>query len=139
MRKSYPSDITREQFEVIRPILEGATKRTHPRKYDLYDIFCAVLYLIKEGCTWRAIPHDFPKWENVRYHYDIWAKPDEDGFSLPDGILRDLVEIERMADGREARTTMLIVDTKTSQNADTAQTKGYDAAKKNGNQMEYRR
>ena len=59
MRKSYPSDITREQFEVIRPILEGATKRTHPRKYDLYDIFCAVLYLIKEGCTWRAIPHDF--------------------------------------------------------------------------------
>ena len=51
MRKSYPSDITREQFEVIRPILEGARKRTHPRKYDLYDIFCAVLYLIKEGCT----------------------------------------------------------------------------------------
>ena len=42
-----------------------ATKRTHPRKYDLYDIFCAILYLIKEGCTWRAIPRDFPKWENV--------------------------------------------------------------------------
>ena len=71
MRKSYPSDITREQFEVIRPILMRATKATHPRKYDLYDIFCAVLYLVKEGCSWRAIPHDFPKWENVRYHYDI--------------------------------------------------------------------
>ena len=79
MRKSYPSDITREQFEVIRPILNKATKTTHPRKYDLYDIFCAVLYLIKEGCSWRAIPHDYPKWENVRYHYDIWAKPDETG------------------------------------------------------------
>ena len=81
MRRSYPSDITREQFKVIRPLLEGATKTTHPRKYDLYDIFCAVLYLLKEGCTWRAIPHDFPKWENVRYHYDIWAKPDENGDS----------------------------------------------------------
>ena len=139
MRKNYPSDITREQFETIRPILEGATKRTHPRKYDLYDIFCAILYLIKEGCTWRAIPHDFPKWENVRYHYDIWAKPDEDGFSLLDGILRDLVEIERLADDRQERTTMLIIDTKSVQNADTAQTKGYDAGKKNGNQMEHRR
>ena len=139
MRKSYPSDITREQFEAIRPILEGARKRTHPRKYDLYDIFCAVLYLLKEGCTWRAIPHDFPKWENVRYHYDIWAKPDEDGFSLLDGILRDLVEIERLADDRQERTTMLIIDTKSVQNADTAQTKGYDAGKKNGNQMEHRR
>ena len=138
MRKSYPSDITREQFEVIRPVLERAKKTTHPRKYDLYDIFCAVLYLIKEGCSWRAIPHDFPKWENVRYHYDIWAKPDENGFSLLDGILRDLVEIERKTDSREAQTTMLIIDSKTSQNADTAGTKGYDAGKKNGNQMAFR-
>ena len=132
MRKSYPSDITREQFEVIRPILDRAKKTTHPRKYDLYDIFCAVLYLIKEGCTWRGIPHDFPKWENVRYHYDIWAKPDENGFSLLDGILRDLVEIERETDNREAQTTMLIIDSKTSQNADTAKTNGYDAGKKTG-------
>ena len=103
MRRSYPSDITREQFEVIRPILERAAKRTHPRKYDLYDIFCAVLYLIKEGCTWRAIPHDLPKWQNVRYHYDLWAKPDK----VLDGILRDLVEIERMANQRDPKTTML--------------------------------
>ena len=139
MRKSYPSDITREQFEVIRPILMRATKTTHPRKYDLYDIFCAVLYLVKEGCSWRAIPHDFPKWENVRYHYDIWAKPDENGFSLLDGILRDLVEIERETDNRKAQTTMLIIDSKTSQNADTAREKGYDAGKKNGNQVAYRR
>ena len=130
MRKSYPSDITREQFKVIRPLLEGATKTTHPRKYDLYDIFCAVLYLLKEGCTWRAIPHDFPKWENVRYHYDIWAKPDENGVSLLDEILRGLVEIERMADKRKAQTTMLIVDSKSIQNADTAKVKGYDAGKK---------
>ena len=37
MRRSYPSDISREQFEEIRPILEEATKKTHPRQYDLYD------------------------------------------------------------------------------------------------------
>ena len=93
MRKSYPSDITREQFKVIRPLLEGATKTTHPRKYDLYDIFCAVLYLLKEGCTWRAIPHDFPKWENVRYHsakinvvyykyHDLWFDAPVYGYLL---------------------------------------------------------
>ena len=79
MRKAYPSDVTREQFEKIREDLEKAKKKTHPSKYDIYDIFCAVLYLLKEGCTWRAIPHDYPNWQNVRYHYDIWAKPDENG------------------------------------------------------------
>ena len=41
--ESYPNDITREQFEIIRPILMRAAKTAHPRKYDLYDIFCAVL------------------------------------------------------------------------------------------------
>ena len=130
MRKAYPSDITREQFAVIEPELAGARKRTHPRSYELYDIFCAILYLLKEGCTWRAIPHDFPKWENVRYHYDIWAKPSEDGISLLDIVLRKLVEMEREDDGRAEQTTMLIVDSKSVQNADTGGVKGYDAGKK---------
>jgi len=131
MRKEYPSDLTREQFEIIRADLAAATKTTRPRKYDLYDIFCAVLYLIKEGCTWRAIPHDYPKWENVRYHYDIWSKPDENGISLLDKIMRKLVEAERENARRNTHTTMLIVDSKSVQNTDTAEEKGYDAGKKN--------
>lgn len=110
--------------------MAGAKKTTHPRTYDLYDIFCAVLYLLKEGCTWRAIPHDFPRWQNVRYHYDIWASPDENGISILDRVLRKLVEAERENSRRETHTTMIIVDSKSIQNADTAKEKGYDAGKK---------
>jgi len=130
-RESYPSDITREQFEIIKTDLIGATNATHPRTYDLYDIFCGVLYLLKEGCSWRAIPHDYGKWQNVRYHYDIWAKADDDGVSLLDRIQRKLVEAERGKEKRELKTSMLIVDSQSKQNADTAEEKGYDAAKKN--------
>ena len=130
MRKRYPSDISREQFEKIREELLGAKKITHPRKYEIYDLFCDVLYLLKEGCTWRVIPHDFPKWENVRYHYDIWSSPDEKGVSILDRVLRKQVEAEREKSGRMAQTTMLIVDSKSIQNADTAEEKGYDAGKK---------
>ena len=127
MRKSYPNDVSREQFEEIRKELAGAKKKTHPRKYDL---FCAVLYLLKEGCTWRAIPHDFPKWQNVCYHYDTWSSPDEDGVSVLDRVLRKLVEAEREKNGRRAQTTVLIVDSKSIQIADTVEEKGYDAGKK---------
>lgn len=130
MRKGYPSDISREQFERIRKELEEAKKKTRPQKYDLYDIFCAVLYLLKEGCTWRAIPHDYPNWQNVRYHYDIWAKPDDTGISLLDRILHKLVEMERKENERSLQITMIIVDSKSIQNADTAESKGYDAGKK---------
>ncbi len=56
MRPSYPSDISREQFEQIRPLLESARKKTAPRKVDLYDVFCAVLYLLRSGCQWRMLP-----------------------------------------------------------------------------------
>ena len=130
MRKAYPSDITREQFEIIREELEEAKKKTHPRRYELYVIFCAILYMLKEGCSWRGIPHDYPNWQNVRYHYDIWSKPDDNGISLLDHILRKLVEMERKENGRSVQTTMLIVDSKSIQNADTAESKGYDAGKK---------
>jgi transposase len=59
MRAVYPSDITREQFSMIEYDLKSARKATRPRTYDLYDIFCAILYVLKEGCTWRGLPHVF--------------------------------------------------------------------------------
>ena len=71
MRKSYPSDITREQFEIIRGDPEKAKKKTRLQTYDLYNIFCALLYLLKEDCTWIRIPHDFTNREAVRYYYNI--------------------------------------------------------------------
>ena len=40
-RKAYPSDISREQFAPLLPLLESARKRTAPRQVDLYDVFCA--------------------------------------------------------------------------------------------------
>jgi transposase len=131
MRKIYPSDVTREQFELIAADLAAARRRTKPRKYDLYDVFCAILYMLKEGCSWRAIPHDFGKWENIRFYYDIWSTPDDDGVSLLDKIMRKLVEAERTKVGRKPQTSMIIVDSKSVQNADTAEEKGYDAGKKN--------
>jgi transposase len=59
-RSIYPSDITREQFALIQPILDTAKKKTKPRKVDQYDIFCALLYLLKSGCQWRMLPSDYP-------------------------------------------------------------------------------
>ena len=87
-RKVYPSDISREQFEVIRAMLESAKHRTAPRKKDLYDVFCAILYLLKNGCTWRALPGDFPKWNIVRYYFDQWTALTVEGYSLLEQALK---------------------------------------------------
>ena len=131
MRKPYPSDITREQFEIIRYTLESSKKTTHPRNYELYDIFCAILYRKREGCRWRSLPHDFPKWQNCYYHYNEWRKVNEGEESVLDRVMRELVESERIVRGREGtKTTMIIVDSKSIKNTDTAEEKGFDVGKK---------
>ena len=50
MSKRYPSDISKEAFEEIRPLVESVGKQTKPRTVDLYEVFCGVLYLLKSGC-----------------------------------------------------------------------------------------
>ncbi|NJM32853.1 MAG: transposase, partial [Limnobacter sp.] len=55
-KKKYPSDLSVDQFEKIRPLLEQARRKTKPRTVDLYEVFCAVLYLLRTGCQWRALP-----------------------------------------------------------------------------------
>jgi len=90
MRKRYPSDITREQFNIIEPILLRARKKTSPRRLDLYEVFCAVLYLLKTGCQWRALPNDFPKWRSVHAYFQIWSEPRENKSSVLEEILKKI-------------------------------------------------
>ena len=77
MRKIYPSDISREQFEAIKPLLESARRKTSPRRVDLYEVFCAVLYLLRSGCQWRMLPDEFSKWRTVHSYFAIWSEPRE--------------------------------------------------------------
>lgn len=90
MRKSYPSDITREQFEKILPLLESARKKTRPRTLDLYEVFCAILYLLKTGCQWRMLPAEtFPSWNSVYAYFAIWtAKNDGTQTSILEDALK---------------------------------------------------
>ena len=52
----YPSNISRAQFALIQPDLENFRKHTRPRRYDLYDVFNAILYSLTTGSQWRELP-----------------------------------------------------------------------------------
>lgn len=86
--KIYPSDISREQFEQILPLLEQARKKTKPRRIDLYEVWCGVLYLLRTGCQWRALPSDFPKWRTVHSYFAKWSEPNAEGVSLLEQALK---------------------------------------------------
>ena len=89
MRKVYPSDISREQFAQIEGVLLSARKRTKPRKVDLYEVFCALLYVLKSGCQWRMLPSDFPAKSTVYTYFKQWKeKPTQDEPSLLEQALK---------------------------------------------------
>jgi len=128
---SYPSDISREQFEKIRPILESTRKKTRPREIDLYSVFCAILYILKSGCQWRMLPKDFHKWQICYYYFKIWSqKKGERSASTLETVLKKMVVEVRRGNDREEKTSFLIIDAQSVKNTDTAEKKGYDAGKK---------
>ncbi|MCL1499500.1 IS5 family transposase [Xanthomonas nasturtii] len=129
-QKTYPSDMSREQFAHVLPILEQARKRTKPRRVDLYEVWCAVLYVLRTGCQWRALPSDFPKWRTVHSYFAKWSECDDEGVSLLERALKNQVGVARARQGRNACTRFLIVDAQSVKNTDTAGQKGYDAGKK---------
>lgn len=90
MRRSYPSDISREQFSKIEPLLLSARKVTRPRELDLYDVFCAILYLLKTACQWRMLPKDFPKWRSVHAYFQLWSERQNDQSSLLEQALKKI-------------------------------------------------
>lgn len=87
---NYPSDITREEFELIKDELENARKKTRPRNLDLYDVFCALLYVVKSGCQWRMLPCDFPKWSTVYFYFRIWNEKKDGNESILESVLKKL-------------------------------------------------
>ncbi len=89
-RPEFASDISRAQFETIRPMLEAARRRTRPRKHDLYDVFCAVVYLLDSGCAWRALPPAFPPWRTVHEYFTQWTSSRGGSITLLEAALSAL-------------------------------------------------
>ncbi len=52
-----------------RPDPRGAREKHRKRR-----VVAAILYRLREGCRWRARPHDFPSWSTVADHFRRWKK-----------------------------------------------------------------
>ena len=65
MSSSYPSDLSLDEFELIKAFCPEAKSGGRPRTTELWSVLNAIFYLVVEGCRWRSLPHDFPAWQTV--------------------------------------------------------------------------
>src|SRR3954466_15102711 len=67
----YETDLTDEQFALLDPFLPRPKKSGRPPAH-LRAVLNGILYLVRSGCQWRLLPHDFPPWSTVPTWYRRW-------------------------------------------------------------------
>jgi transposase len=126
MSKAYSSNLTQEQWELIKPLIPAAKTGGRKREVDMWCILNAIFYVLTQGCTWRNLPGDFPAWQTVYTYFRNWRK-DGTWVRIHDK-LRDWIRVdaERAASPSEA-----IVDSQSVKSAAmVSEEVGYDAGKK---------
>jgi transposase len=125
--RGYPSDLTDEQWAVIEALVPPVQSGGRPEKHPKRAVVNAIFYVVRTGCSWRQLPHDFPPWQTVFWYFKRW-RADGTVDRLHDA-LRDQL---RDGAGRDPMASAAIVDAQSVKGADTvgAASRGFDAGKK---------
>ena len=126
-RKSYPSDVLDAEWEFLLPYLVLMREDAPQRVHALRELFNAMRYVVKTGCQWRFLPHDFPPWTAVYQQARRWIEA-----GVFEQITHDLRVIARVLAGRNPEPSATILDGRTLQSTpESGSRAGYDGAKKN--------
>lgn len=108
-RKPYPTDLTDKEWAEIEPIF-NINRSCHgkggrPRDVDIREVVNALFYVLQTGCSWRMLPHDYPKWETVYWYFQQWMR---DGtLERANEVLRKKVRVMK---GKDEEPSLCIGD-----------------------------
>ena len=72
-RRLYPSDLSDAEWGLIAPLVPAAKPGGRPFLHDRREMIDAILYVLRSGCAWRMLPHDFPPWKSVYTTFRRWS------------------------------------------------------------------
>ena len=105
-RQAYPTDLTEAEWEILGPLIPPAKPGGRPRRVDIREVLNALVYVLRSGCAWRYVPHDFGiPWPTVHYYMRRWR--DDGTLEAINSNLRGQVRKEA---GKEATPSAAIVD-----------------------------
>ena len=119
-RQSYPTDLTDEEWQCLASLVPPVKSGGRPAKHTRREILNAILYVLRSGCQWRLLPHDFPPWKTVYTYFRNW-RLDGTWERIHDALREQL----REAEGRHRQPSAAILD---SQSVKTTEKGGHAAS-----------
>ena len=129
--RTYPTDLTDAEWALLRPLIPTPAwilgHGGRPEEYCHRQLIDAVLYLTDNGIKWRAMPADFPGWEDCYRFFRRWKTQ-----GLLTVVHDRLRRACRVQAGRDREPTAAIVDSQSLRAAETVgrAQRGHDGAKK---------
>jgi transposase len=126
-RRSYPFDVSDEEWGLVAPYLALLPENAGHRCYFLRENVNGLRYVVKTGAPWRRMPNDLPLWKWVYQQTQRWLAAR--CFNAPVHDLRVLLRLEQ---GRNRRTALaVVIDCRTLQSTlESGHRAGWDGAKR---------
>lgn len=125
-RKSYPSDVSDEEWAFCAPYLTLMKEDAPQREYTLRELFNGLRWFLRAGCPWRMMPNDLPPWHAVQQQTQRWLRA-----RCFENMAEDLRLLLRLGAGRNDAPTAAILDSRTLQSTpESGARAGFDGHKK---------